>query len=108
MNVMRRILEYYFIQICGYNGTSIQDIILKDHKNNFIRKNTITSTEDTTYYQIALSLLMYICSNSFGINDGLYYVDDCINIEQCKETFKMIFDYMGQAQHYEMMMGANN
>lgn len=27
-NVMRRILEYYFMQLCGYDGNDIRDIVL--------------------------------------------------------------------------------
>ena len=107
MNVMRRILEYYFIQICGYEGTKLQDKLLKENKDKFIITDPNTGAEDTTYLQIASSLLLYISSNTFGINDGLHYVDDCMDIEQCRETFEMIFRHMDQAQHFEMMMGIN-
>lgn len=41
-----------------------------------------------------------------NINDGMNYVDECIDITQSRETFKMIFDLMNQIQHYEMIMGA--
>lgn len=107
LNVMRRILEYYFIQMCGYEGNSIQSRILHDNRSKFI---TISEdgTEDTTMLQVATSLLSYINTASFGLNSGLYFVDSCCDTQQCKKSFEMIFKYMGQEQHFNMMMGANN
>lgn len=104
LNVIRRILEYYFIQLCGYEGTSLRETILKDHKDKFVKYDE-TGKEDTILYQIASSMLSYISANSFGMNDGLNYVDNCMDVIQCRETFEMIFTYMEQAQHYKMMMG---
>ena len=55
---------------------------------------------------MASAMLSYISANSVGINDGINFVDDCVDIEQTKETFKMVFTLMNQEQHYEMMMGS--
>lgn len=53
-------------------------------------------------------MLAYIHSNSsVGVIDGIYYVDDAIDIQQSKETFKLIFDLMNQNQYFEMMMNTN-
>ena len=106
MNVIRRILEYYFLQLCGYDGATLRQRILKDNKDKFITKDE-SGNEDYTQYQMASAMLSYICANSVGINDGINFVDDCVDIEQTKETFKMVFTLMNQEQHYEMMMGSN-
>ena len=63
--------------------------------------------EDYTQYQMASAMLSYINANSVGINDGINFVDDCVDIEQTKETFRMVFALMNQEQHYEMMMSSN-
>lgn len=106
MNVIRRILEYYFLQLCGYDGATLRQRILKDNKDKFITKDE-SGEEDYTQYQMASAMLSYISANSVGINDGINFVDDCVDIEQTKETFKMVFTLMNQEQHYEMMMGSN-
>ena len=106
MNVIRRILEYYFLQLCGYDGATLRQHILKDNKDKFITKDE-SGNDDYTQYQMASAMLSYISANSVGINDGINFVDDCVDIEQTKETFKMVFTLMNQEQHYEMMMGSN-
>lgn len=104
MNVIRRILEYYFLQLCGYDGATLRKRILKDNKDKFITCKE-DGTEDTTQYQMVSAMLSYICANSIGMNDGMNYVDDCIDVMQTREAFEMIFTLMSQEQHYKMMMG---
>jgi wobble nucleotide-excising tRNase len=104
MNVIRRILEYYFLQLCGYDGAILRKRILVDNKDSFISHKEDGSL-DTTQYQMASAMLSYISANSIGINDGMNYVDDCIDVVQSRETFEMIFKFMSQEQHYKMMMG---
>lgn len=106
LNVIRRILEYYFIQLCGYDGTNLQDKLLKENKDKFTLMRA-DGTEDTTQLQILSSMLSYISSSSRGINDGLYFVDGGMNVDQCRAAFEMIFKYMEQSQHYDMMMETN-
>ena len=106
MNVIRRILEYYFLQLCGYDGATLRQRILKDNKDKFIKRDE-SGKEDYTQYQMVSAMLSYINANSVGINDGINFVDDCVDIEQTKETFRMVFVLMNQEQHYEMMMGSN-
>ena len=73
------------------------------------RKDAFThddfGNEDFSKFELASAMLSYIAANSSGINDGMHYVDDCIDVQQCRDTFQMIFHHMGQDQHYEMMMG---
>lgn len=99
MNIIRRILEYYFLQLCGYEGESLRKRILEDHKEDFIYD------DDYTKFDMASSMLSYISSTAHGINDDMHYVDDCSNPDVCRDTFRMIFQHMGQEQHFEMMMG---
>ena len=104
MNVIRRILEYYFLQLCGYDGTTLRDVILKQNKEKFIYTDE-NGNNDYSAYQLASAMLSYIqTKSSLGITDGINYVDDCVDVSQTKETFKKIFTLMNQSQHYEMMM----
>ena len=104
VNVVRRILEYYFLQLCGYEGTDLQNKILIENKDKFIALQDDGSS-DISKYQVASSLLSYIASSEANvIADGLNYVSGSMGVEQCRETFEMIFRLMGQGQHYEMMM----
>jgi len=57
-----------------------------------------------TNYHLASSLLAYI-NNPNGISDGLNYVEDCEDVEAYKRVFEMIFDALGQSQHFNMMTG---
>lgn len=103
LNVMRRILEYYFLQLCGYEGSDLREIVLDEHRSKFI-KQAEGEKPDMTDYQLASSLLAYI-NNPNGISDGLNYVEDCEDVEAYKRVFKMIFDALDQSQHYKMMTG---
>lgn len=107
MNVIRRILEYYFLQLCGYSGSTLRDVILKQNKEKFITIDE-AGKEDYSYHQLATAMLSYIqTKSSIGISDGINYIEDCIDVTQAKETFKMIFTLMNQSQHYDMMMNTN-
>lgn len=105
LNVMRSILEYYFLQLCGYEGSDLRSIVLekKENREKFI-KQVEGEKPDMTDYQLASSLLAYI-NNPNGISDGLNYVEDCEDAEAYKRVFQMIFDALGQSQHYKMMTG---
>ena len=50
-------------------------------------------------------MLSYINASSIGMSDGMDFVEDCLNAEECRRIFEMIFDAMEQKQHYDMMMG---
>ena len=103
LNVMRRILEYYFLQLCGYEGSDLRELVLekKENREKFI-KQVEDGQPDMTDYQLASSLLAYI-NNPNGISDGLNYVEDCDDVDAYKKVFKMIFEALGQSQHYGMM-----
>ena len=103
MNVIRRILEYYFLQICGYDGSQLRKTILEENKPDYTKDKDVN--EDYTKFDLATSMLSYIAATTYGVNDGLHYVDDVIDIDQCRDTFQMIVHHMGQDQHFNMMMG---
>jgi wobble nucleotide-excising tRNase len=103
MNAIRRILEHYFLQLCGYDGSQLRKRILEDNKFEYTHDEG--GHEDYTKFDMATSMLSYIAASTYGVNDGFHYVDDVIDIQQCRDTFQMIFRHMDQEQHYKMMMG---
>lgn len=105
LNVIRRILDYYFLQLCGYNGANIRNRILRDNRQKFITVLE-NGVEDCTKYNLASAMLSYLDTNTNSISDGLNYIDDCLDVSQYRVIFKMIFELMGQIQHYTMMMSA--
>lgn len=105
LNIIRRILEYYFLQMCGYDGNTLRKIILEDNRQLFVDES-VPDKPDMTLYNQADAMLQYISTNSTGILDGLFYVDS-MDPEQCRITFHKIFDAMKQTQHFEMMIGLN-
>lgn len=104
MNVIRRILEYYFMQLCGYDCVNIRKRVLDEHKDKFV-ETPAEGLPDYTKYHLATAMLSYINANSVGFSDGLNYVDDCTDIGFYKEVFSLIFKALEQEQHYKMMMG---
>lgn len=103
LNVIRQILEYYFLQLCGYDGADLRKSILEENKEKFI-VSVEGRNADMEKYHLASSMLTYI-SNPHGLSDGLNYVEDFNDIEQYKSVFKLIFETLNQEQHYNMMMG---
>lgn len=99
--VIRQILEYYFIQICGYERKALRDRVLS-------KIDEILSVSEES--QIAEmkkeieSLLEYIYADHIGLNDGIYYFEDPQVLPSMKEAFRKIFECMDQLQHYNMMM----
>ena len=106
LNVIRRILEYYFMQLCGYDCVNIRKGVLEDNKNKFV-ETPADGLPDYTKYHLASAMLSYINTCSNGISDGLHYVDDCTDIACYKDVFRLIFEALQQEQHYNMMMGEN-
>lgn len=107
LNVIRRILEYYFMQLCGYDCVNIRKRVLEEHKDKFVETPT-DGLPDYTKYHLATAMLSYINANSVGFSDGLNYVDDCTDIAHYKDVFRLIFEALQQEQHYNMMMGEDS
>ena len=104
MNVIRRILEYYFLQLCGYEGSQLRQVILVQGKAEGRFKDA-DGNDDEEKFQLASAMLSYINASSIGMSDGMDFVEDCLNADECRRIFEMIFDAMEQKQHYDMMMG---
>ncbi len=104
-NVMRRILEYYFLQLCGYEGEDLCERILgtEENKNKFIVP-VENGNPDTTNYELALTLLSYIKA-AHSIGDGISYTEESDDVDAYKNVFRLIFEALGQIQHYNMMIG---
>lgn len=105
LNVMRRILEYYFLQLCGYEGSDLREIVLErpENRRKFI-KEVDGEQPDMTDYHLASSLLAYI-NNPHGISDGLNYIEESDDVDAYKRVFRLVFEALDQIQHYNMMSG---
>lgn len=101
MNVIRRILEYYFLQICGYDGYDLTKKVLEEKKDSFLA-TTEGAVPDMTRFHLAKSMLAYMCSSDTF--DSLNYVDESMDCDQCRDVFQTIFEALGQSQHYSRMM----
>lgn len=101
LNVIRRILQYYFLELCGYQGSNIRDIILKKYKPEFITKRADGTIDDTDYH-LASSMLSYI-DNECSFIDGFNLVQESVDPEQYRKVMKKIFEKLDQSQHYRMM-----
>lgn len=104
MNVIRRILEHYFLQLCGYDGANLRQTILVKGKSDGKFKDA-DGNDDEKKFWLASTMLAYINASSIGMNDGMDYVEECLDAAECRNIFEMIFDAMDQKQHYDMMMG---
>lgn len=102
LRLTRQILEYYFIQISGYEGQALEDRIM-EKKENFVDLAP-DGTQNASLYHLASSLLKYTGDSQQPWSDGFDYVEGEEDPEQIKHAFEKIFAAMGQEQHYEMMM----
>lgn len=102
MNVIRRILEYYFLQLCGYEGYDLTKKVLEEKKDSFITPIE-GAAPDMTRFHLAKSMLAYMHSTD-TFNDGLNFVDESMDCDQYRDVFKTIFEVLDQSQHYNRMM----
>lgn len=93
MNVIHRILDFYFLDMCGEDGMDIRERILVREKDKF--------NGDMEAYHLADSMLQYMGA---GIDGDMSYDSDEADSTKIKETFEMIFRRLGQGQHFDMMM----
>lgn len=102
-NVSRRILDQYFLQLCGFEGADIRRTVLEEHKDLFITEDE-GGKPNYDKYHLAKALLHYVNSPS-GIGDEMFIDDECMDSETHRTVFRLIFESMKQDQHYKMMMG---
>lgn len=104
LNVIRQILEYYFMQMCGYDRKELRQRVLEgEHKDLFMEPAPDGGRPDPTKYHLADSLLRYI-SNPTGFGSEIHLIEDYADAQPYIDVFKLIFDAMEQGEHYKMMM----
>ena len=99
INTAYRILEYYFLDMCGEDTKTLNDIILVDNRHRFV----ITASDgskDTSILNSIEAILQYVKPK---VNDEYLSYDE-ISEEQIRAAFKTIFYKLGQSQHYDMMV----
>lgn len=109
LNVIRRILEYYFIQLCGNNGMDLRKAIFEtdEGKKKFIHINPSTGKPDNRNFDAADTMLQYLNEAPSVTDDGLNYVKGgCADPNVYRKVFRKIFECMGQISHYDMMIRA--
>lgn len=104
LNVTRRILEHYFLQLCGYDSADLTTTLLKNHRDKFIHTNA-HGQEDLADYYLVTSMLTYISQHKSGLEDDTYLIAEDHDPNQLRHIFQLIFTLMGQEQHYKMMAG---
>lgn len=106
MNVIRRILEYYFLQLGGYDSRALRTTVL-DLVKKQITDTAGTGVPDYTKYHLAQAMLSYI-NRADSFNDGMDFADESIDCEQYRDVFRTIFEVMGAERHYKRMMEESN
>lgn len=101
MNVIRMILEYYFLQICRFDREEFIRRVLEGAKEED-KKQGLENEHDSNFH-MAQALLKYI-SRSGSYYDGLNFTEDNVDCDSYRHALKMIFDVMHQSQHYSRMM----
>lgn len=96
------IILYISLSRRGFGLLTLRQQILIDGRPNFVDEN---GNEDAEKYHIAQTMLAYINANSMATNDDIHLVDDSLDVTECRNTFKLLFEIMGQDQHFNKMMG---
>lgn len=93
MMAIRQILEYYFVQMVGYQNANLRRDLLDKHPEDFEKDD----------YTAASAMIAMINVGATGFNDGLYYDSSAADVKQLRTVFEKIFKVMQQEQHYNMM-----
>ena len=103
INVTRRIMEYYYLQICGYSSGDLRTDLLEKNRHCF--ETTLSDGSiDKTDYNVAAAMLAVLNIGARGFNDGLFFDASAIEQQQIRTVFEKILKVTEQAQHYSMMM----
>ena len=97
-----QILDCYFIELSNGNGDDLRNCVLVTHRGNFIERLP-NGTEDTSKLIMATKLLAYMGATAHE-SDEEFYANDEVDIAEYRKIFEMVFEAMGQDQHYRMMM----
>lgn len=88
-NLMRRIVETYFVDYGHYDKGKLFAGAYTKNKED---KRTV------------VSLAKWFDEGSHGVNDNMYGVNGEVMCEKYMEMLRKFFDAMGQGEHYNMMM----
>lgn len=106
INVMHQILEYYFVQLCGYDGEKLINTILKEREDKFFNRLS-DGTLDTSEYNLAEAFISKITTPPSVIAEE-HFIEDESDLERYRDIFERIFRAMDQQQHFDMMMESVN
>lgn len=98
MNVIRQILEYYFLQICGFKNGDLRAELLDKNKKAFD-----DGTKEQFEYSMASAMINLMNTGVAGFSDNLYFDASAIDPNQLRTVFQKIFEVTNQQQHYNMM-----
>lgn len=73
----------------------IADVILKKHRDKFVRIKS-DGPEDTSDLNTAMALLQYVTSSNSTVDDGFNFIPTSIEVDSCREIFKKILENMGK------------
>ena len=88
-NLMRKIIETYFVDYGGYNKRKLLS-------GAYVMKQADKQTVE--------SLGKWIDEGSHGVKDNLFSGNEDVIYERSMEAFRLLFETMGQGEHYKMMM----
>lgn len=91
---MRRILQYYFVQISG--RSDLRDALISDDKKDYFA--------DEGEIELVKDMVPLFDQDSRGINDELYFDAGSLDTQRLMDVFRGVFDAMNQRPHYDMMM----
>ena len=97
MVVIRQILEYYFVQMIGYQNENLRKDLLDKHEID------IWEGKNSDDYRVASAMIAMINVGATGFNDGLYFDSSAADVDHLRSVFEKIFTVMKQNQHYDMM-----
>ena len=100
-NIIHRILGYYFLNLCGYTNKKLEEELLVNNADKFLKDENGNETQDR--YNLVRSFLEYLGHSQDVVGNEVYYVD-AVDVQTCRDTLKLVFDAMKQSQHYDMMI----
>ena len=102
LNVIRQIIEYYFLHTCSYSLDSMQEDILQT--GIFLNDD---GSENNDAKRLAKNMLSQIQNASNGLSSGIEYAENAEDAQAVKvyrNTFRDIFRALRQEQHYNHMV----
>ena len=103
LNVMRQIMETYFLQTCSYSIEHMLEEI--SQPNRFVKED---GSEDKTARQLATNMLRQLESGSRGLSSGIEYAEnaeDAQAVAMYRNIFRQMFCALRQEQHYDCKTG---